>query len=102
MAIRPVDMQVMLPKLAKMNQVKPNVVNKQINMQQIAAVNSQKESEKKMKKVTAFETKADHKIKNEEKKHSHGKNRKKSKKENEENDEKEENEKNILHIDMKV
>lgn len=100
MAIRPVDMQVMLPKLAKMKQVKPNVVNKEANAQQIASVSYQKESEKKMKRVTTFETKAEPKVKNEEKKHSQEQNKKKKK--DEEENEKKDNNKKIRHIDMKI
>ncbi len=57
MPIRPLDMQVMLPKLAKMNQVKPKVVHREQNEQQMAQNVSQQETDKKLKKVNTFEQK---------------------------------------------
>ncbi len=66
MPIRPLDMQVMLPKLAKMNQVKPKVVHREQNEQQMAQNVSQQETDKKLKKVNTFEQKEQPKVKNEE------------------------------------
>jgi hypothetical protein len=107
MSIRPIDMQVMLPKLSKMNQVKPKVVNRETNMQQIAVDTAQKESDKKMKIVTTFETKADPKVKNEKDGQSQGRNSGQSKQNKKEKTEKEKNEKEqisnkVRHIDIKV
>jgi len=101
MPIRPLDMQVMLPKLAKMNQVKPKVVHREQNEQQMAQNVSQQETDKKLKKVNTFEQKEQPKVKNEEKRQSQGQKDKKKKKKNDEDDEKTE-EKKIRHLDIRI
>lgn len=106
MSIRPVDMQVMLPKLSNINQAKPKVVNQSQNQQHQAQNINQQETEKKLRKVTTFEKKEHPKVTNEEKKQAQEKNKDKSKKkknnETNENEDKEVKKEKVRHLDIRI
>ncbi len=57
MAIRPIDMHVLLPKLHKNDMLKPHISNKQINEQQLMENVNRQDAQEKMKKVNDFDQK---------------------------------------------
>ncbi len=95
MSIRPIDMQVMLPRVQKINQAKPAVVNKQVNEQQMMQANTNVTVEKKLNRVNTFERKDHPRVKNEEKRQSRGGNQSGKKKKESKKDERQ-------HLDIKI
>lgn len=57
MAIRPIDMHVLLPKLHKNDMLKPHIANKQINEQQLMENVNRQDAQEKMKRVNDFDQK---------------------------------------------
>lgn len=57
MAIKPIDMQVLLPKLHKNDLLKPHVVHKNENEQQLMQKASQQDSQEKLTRVNEFDQK---------------------------------------------
>lgn len=57
MAIRPIDMQVMLPKLHKNDLLKPHVVNRQDNEQQMMQTVNKQDAQARLTKVNDLEQK---------------------------------------------
>lgn len=102
MSIRPIDMQVMLPKLAKMNQVKPKVIHRDQNEQHMAQNINQQDVDKKMHKVSTFEQKEEPKVRDEEKRQNRGNRQGKDKKNSKDDSEDENTKDKIRHIDIRI
>lgn len=65
MAIKPIDMQVLLPKLHKNDLLKPHVANRQVNEQQLMQNVNKQDAEEKIKRVNDFEQKESPRVRDE-------------------------------------
>jgi hypothetical protein len=94
MPIRPIDMQVLLPKAIRIDQAKPAVVNKVENAQQLAQAAQQQQTIQKQQKINALEQRDMALIKKKEDRQPEGRSKKKKSKSQDPN--------RGRHVDMKV
>lgn len=87
MPLRPIDMQVILPRVESFKQAKETIVHKEANTQHQQQMTNQQVSDKKLKQVNTYHQKEEEKIKDEEKKHGQADKRSAKKKKKEKNDE---------------
>lgn len=107
MAIRPIDMQVMLPKLHKNDLLKPHVVNRQDNEQQMMQTVNKQETQARLTKVNDLEHKESAGIRDDDRRNTDGETskKKKEKRAQEETDKDDVNAGGVVrrnHIDIKV
>jgi len=107
MAIKPIDMHVLLPKLHKNDLLKPHVVNRQENEQQLMQSVNKQDVEEKLNRVNDFEQKESPRIRDDNQRRQ-GKDSSEEKKEkkNKESSDKEDKKAAVglkrNHIDIKV
>lgn len=80
MAIKPIDMQVLLPKLHKNDLLKPHVLNKVGNEQMMMQNANKQEANERLSRVNEFEQKEDPKVRDEDKRQERENSGKKDKK----------------------
>ncbi len=109
MPLRPIDMQVILPRVQSSKNAKETIVHKEDNAQHQQQMKNIEQADKKRQQVNAFEQKEEEKIKdekgNEGKDKSKGSSKKKKKKKDKEDESNDDNPKKGLgyhRFDMKV
>lgn len=108
MPIRPIDMQVMMPKIQKINENQKGIENRQVNAAADQQSENAKKTDLKQKKVDRKETKDNPKVKAQEKKERNSKNQdkkkkgKKSTKSNDDNNKKKKDSFSTSKFDMKI
>lgn len=107
MAIKPMDMQVLLPKLHKNDLLKPHILNKVENEQQLMQNVNKQDVQDKLNKVNDFEQKESPRIREDGKRGASGNESEKDKEKKRKDSDKEKDEKarsgyKRNHIDIKV
>lgn len=107
MAIRPIDMHVLLPKLHKNDLLKPHVVHRQDNEQQLQQSVNKQDIEEKIKRVNDFEQKESPRVRDDgQRGQGRGSSEDKKEKKDQESTDKEDKKASVglkrNHIDIKV
>ena len=87
MPLRPIDMQVILPRVESFKQAKETIVHKEANTQHQQQMTNQQVSEQKLKQVNTYHQKEEEKIKDEEKNRGQAQKRSAKKKKSKDEDE---------------
>lgn len=95
MPLRPIDMQVILPRVQSFKNAKETIVHKQNNVQHQQQLTNAEVADKKLKQVNKYEQKEEEKIKDENQSRGQAQSRGSKKKKDEEKEEKSESDKNL-------